>query len=78
MATVRKILTIVLFVLMLIVMAIGLASCDNASYNQTYENTGEVIKITHIFDYNSQWSLHEADEIRIFIKKLNKDDNTTY
>lgn len=48
MATVRKILTIVLFVLMLIVMVIGLVSCDcdNASYNQTQvkknENTGEV------------------------------------
>jgi len=40
--------------------------------------TGEVIKITHIFDGNSQWSLEEADEIRIFIKKVNKDDNKTY
>lgn len=50
-----------------------------SDYDSRYKPfTGEVIKITHIFDYNSQWSLHEADEIRIFIKKVNKDDNTTY
>lgn len=51
MATVRKILTIVLFILMLIAMAISLVSCDcdNTSYNQTQvkenENTGEVTYI---------------------------------